>query len=166
LKYTDPDGMNYRICDNTDHCQEISDEAFNNNFQNARNVQLNGNQISIQDANGNFSKEGTFQRTSFDDLDARGNLFFNEMSARRDASNQLITTFAKESVKSAVAGAVIGQVIGAAAEAINAAKAGAEVPASTPVGRLGSPMGVAAGTNEGAEIGGRYYSGHALNITH
>ncbi len=163
LKYTDPDGMKYQICDNTNHCQEISDEDFNNNFQNAKNVQLNGNQISIQDANGNFNKEGTFTRTSFDDLDAQGNAFFNEMSARRDASNQMIIKFEVESIKQAVLGAVIGKVIGAVAEALNVGKAAAEVPASTPVGRVGSPMSVAAGTNEGAVIGGRYYSGHALD---
>jgi RHS repeat-associated protein len=163
LKYTDPDGMKYQICDNTNHCTEISDADFENNFQNANNVQLNGNQISIQDANGNFNKEGTFKRTSFDDLDSSANVVLFDLGRRAPAAEQMIYTFEKESIKQAVLGAVIGRVIGAVGEAVNAAKAGAEVPASTPVGRLGSPMNVAAGTNEGAVIGGRYYSGHALD---
>jgi RHS repeat-associated protein len=67
LLYTDPDGDVYQICDNSNHCTNVSDADFEKNFQNANNVQLNGNQISIQDANGNFNKEGTFKQTSVDD---------------------------------------------------------------------------------------------------
>jgi filamentous hemagglutinin len=88
-------------------------------------VQLNGNQISIQDANGNFNKEGTFKRTSFDDLDAQGNAFFNEMSARREPSLNAIKVFAVRSVTDSVGGAVIGRTISAGIEAIQAARAAA-----------------------------------------
>jgi hypothetical protein len=38
-----------------------------------------------------------------------------------------------------------------------------EVPASAPVGRLGSPMEVTPGTNTSAVIGGRRFTGHALD---
>jgi RHS repeat-associated protein len=131
LTYTDPDGEKYQICDTSNHCTEISDEDFNNNFQNAKNVQLNGNQISIQDANGNFNKEGTFKRTSFDDLDANGNAFFNEMSARREPSLHAIEVFAVRSVTDSVGGAVLGKAIGAGVEAIQGARAASAAAAET-----------------------------------
>jgi RHS repeat-associated protein len=125
LLYGDPDGQKYQICDNTGHCSEISDKDFNDNFLNAKNVQLNGNQISIQDANGNFNNEGTFKRTSFDDLDAQGNAFFNEMSARREPSLNAIKVFAVRSVTDSLGGAVIGRTISAGIEAIQAERAAA-----------------------------------------
>jgi RHS repeat-associated protein len=120
LSYGDPDGLKYQICDTSNRCTEISDEDFNNYFRDAKNVQLNGNQISIQDANGNFGKEGTFKRTSFDDLDARGNAFFNEMSARREPSLNAIKVFAVRSVTDSVGGAVIGRAVGAGIAGIEA----------------------------------------------
>jgi RHS repeat-associated protein len=131
LLYGDPDGQKYQICDNTGHCSEISDKDFNDNFLNAKNVQLNGNQISIQGANGNFNNEGTFKRTSFDDLDAQGNAFFNEMSARREPSLNAIKVFAVRSVTDSLGGAVVGKVIGAGVEAIQGAKAASEAAAET-----------------------------------
>jgi hypothetical protein len=36
-------------------------------------------------------------------------------------------------------------------------------PSSTPIGRRGNPIDVPSGTNEPAEIGGRVYTGHALD---
>ena len=43
------------------------------------------------------------------------------------------------------------------------AREGAERAATTPVGRRGSPMDVPRGTNAPAEVGGRQYTGHALD---
>ena len=94
-------------------------------------MQLNGNQISIQDANGNFNKEGTFQRTSFDDLSASGNAFFNEMSVRREPSLHAIEVFAVRSVTDSVGGAVLGKAIGAGVEAIQGARAASAAAAET-----------------------------------
>jgi hypothetical protein len=51
----------------------------------------------------------------------------------------------------------------AAAAAEARAIAAAEARASTPVGRKGSPLDVTPGTNAPATIGGREYSGHALD---
>jgi RHS repeat-associated protein len=131
LLYGDPNGQKYQICDNSGRCSEISDKDFNDNFLNAKNVLLNGNQISIQDANGNFNKEGTFQRTSFDDLDAQGNAFFNEMSARREPSLNAIKVFAVRSVTDSVGGAILGKVVGAGVEAIQAIRGASEAAAET-----------------------------------
>ena len=66
--------------------------------------------------------------------------------------------------------AVVGAGIGAGIEAINDARIASKAAAdaedlaryrSAPVGRRGSPMEV--GGNTGTEIGGRYYTGHALD---
>lgn len=129
-------------------------------------MKLVDNQIFIKDANGDFNLEGTFQRTSFDDLSALANEVIFGLHARAPAMEQFIYTFEKESIKAGVTGAVIGRVIGATAEAMGGARVGqaaGEVSASTPVGRLGSPLSMAPGTNAGTTIGGRFYSGHALD---
>jgi hypothetical protein len=80
---------------------------------------------------GNFNNEGTFKRTSFDDLDAQGNAFFNEMSARREPGLNAIKVFAVRSVTDSLGGAVVGKVIGAGVEAIQGAKAASEAAAET-----------------------------------
>jgi RHS repeat-associated protein len=83
LLYTDPDGQTYRICDTSGHCDDNYTDA---NFD--RNLSGSARNGSIFDKDGN--KIGSYQRTSFDDLSGFGNLFFNQVSARRQASNQLI----------------------------------------------------------------------------
>jgi len=98
LLYVDPDGLKYRICDTSGNCyDDYSDADFD------KNLSGSAKKGSIFDKDGN--KIGTYQRTSFDDLSGFGNLFFNQMSARRQASNQFIGAFAAASV---VAGTGVG----------------------------------------------------------
>ena len=87
LLYTDPDGQTYRICDTGGRCDDNYSDA---NFD--KNLDRTSKTGTIFDKDGN--KIGTYQRTSFDDLSGFGNLLFNQMSARRQASNQLIGAFA------------------------------------------------------------------------
>jgi RHS repeat-associated protein len=86
LLYTDPDGQKYRICDTSRNCyDDYSDADFDKN-------------LSQTAYNGNIYQGGevigTYQRLSFDDLSPFGNLFFNQMSARRATNNGMIATFA------------------------------------------------------------------------
>jgi RHS repeat-associated protein len=98
LLYVDPDGLKYRICDTSGNCyDDYSDADFD------KNLSGSAKKGAIFDKDGN--KIGTYQRTSFDDLSGFGNLFFNQMSARRQASNQFIGAFAAASV---VAGTGVG----------------------------------------------------------
>lgn len=86
LLYTDPTGMRYTICDANRHCSDdYSDADFDKNLS---GTSKNG---TIFDNVGN--KIGTYERTSFDDLSPMGNMFFNQMSARRATSNGAIAAF-------------------------------------------------------------------------
>jgi RHS repeat-associated protein len=67
LRYTDPSGEKYTICDNSGNCQALSDVQFGNDFQTNPNVQLTGSQIYIQDSDGKFNLEGTYHAGSSDD---------------------------------------------------------------------------------------------------
>jgi len=67
-------------------------------------------------------------------------------------------------------GAAIGQgtafaaiVLSPTAKVVPKGGPAADVAASTPVGRLGSPLNVAPGTNAPTTVGGRVYTGHALD---
>jgi RHS repeat-associated protein len=91
LLFVDPDGLKYRICDTSGNCyDDYSDADFDKNLGGSSKKGV------IYDKDGN--KIGTYQRTSFDDVSLFGNLFFNQMSARRQASNQAIVAFAAASV--------------------------------------------------------------------
>ncbi|MFN7921621.1 MAG: RHS repeat-associated core domain-containing protein [Bryobacteraceae bacterium] len=99
LLYTDPSGMRYTICDTSGNCHEdYSDADFDKNLS---GTSKNG---VIYDNDGN--QIGTYQRTSFDDLSPMGNMFFNEMSNRRQASNQMIAAVGAGSAAAGVAGGV------------------------------------------------------------
>jgi RHS repeat-associated protein len=105
LLYTDPTGMKYTICDTSGNCyDDYSDADFDKNLgRTAKNDVL-------YDKDGN--NIGTYQRTSFDDLSPFGNMFFNQMSARRQASNQFIGAFAAASVAVGTGGGIIANATG------------------------------------------------------
>ena len=110
LLYTDPDGQTYRICDTSGQCYDnYSDADFEKNLRGAARSGV------IHDKDGN--QIGTYQRTSFDDLSGFGNLFFNQMSARQQASNQFIATFAVSSVAVGTGGALAANAAGLTAGA-------------------------------------------------
>ncbi len=67
LVYTDPDGLEFRICDIFNHCATIPDDVFFRRFGAAENVKLIGDQIFIRNEEGKFQFEGTFERISIDD---------------------------------------------------------------------------------------------------
>lgn len=125
LLYTDQDGRRYRICDTSGNCyDDYSDADFDKNLGRSAkggNIYQDGKVI------------GTYERLSFDDLSPMGNLFFNEMSLRRQASNQFIAGFAKESIKTAVTGAVVGKAVEVGVEAYLAYK-GAQAAAAEVTG--------------------------------
>lgn len=71
--FVDPDGLKVKVCDRDGTCTEISDaEArnglFNRNYQSSINGVVNNGKIYQ-----NGELVGTYQRTSFDDLDERAN---------------------------------------------------------------------------------------------
>ena len=104
LRYTDPTGRRYTICDMNGVCQtDYSDANFDKNLsgtsQKGRIYDNNGNQI------------GTYVRTSFDDLSVLGNLFYNKMSAQRQPTNAFIVAF----VVVAVAGGAVAAPVSAPA---------------------------------------------------
>jgi RHS repeat-associated protein len=94
LKYIDPDGFKYRLIDmNGNEFDDYSDEDFDRNFRNNKNVKLQDGLIYSKDENGKYQLIGQYERLSFDDFGAGGNLFYQEMSARRGASLKAIATF-------------------------------------------------------------------------
>jgi len=110
LLYTDPDGQTYRICDTSGHCDDNYSDA---NFD--KNLSGTARSGAILDKDGN--KIGTYQRTSLDDLSGFGNQFFNQMSGRRQASNQFIAAFAVGSVAVGTGGALAANAAGLTAGA-------------------------------------------------
>ena len=105
LLYTDPDGQTYRLCDTNGNCYDsYSDADFD------RNLRPNSRNGTIFDGKGN--QIGSYEHTSFDDLSPFGNMVFNQMSARRQASNQLIVAVV---ATSAIVGIGGGALAGAGA---------------------------------------------------
>jgi hypothetical protein len=99
LRYSDPSGMRYTICDTSGNCHDdYSDADFDKNLG---GTSKNG---VIYDNDDN--QIGTYQRTSFDDLSPIGNSFFGEMSNRRQGSNQMIAAVGAGSAAVGIAGGV------------------------------------------------------------
>jgi RHS repeat-associated protein len=107
LLYSDPDGMKYRICDLGSNCiNDYPDVEFDRNVaRDARDGKIYDKETVI----------GTYERLSFDDLSAYGNLFYGEMSRRREASNEMIAVAAGGS---AAVGAASGAAVGTGAVAV------------------------------------------------
>jgi len=90
LLYTDPDGLKYRICDTSGNCiNEYSDKDFDKNLNDiAKKGQLivDGKVI------------GTYERLNFDDFTPFQQAFYDQMSAQRQATNQMIGSTAAASL--------------------------------------------------------------------
>jgi len=135
LKYTDPDGEKWKVCDNQGNCTEISDLDAKNTLFNRRgnHPEIIRKDGKIFDEDGNPS--GTYERISFDDFDDRQNaLFFgpNSIGEQSKTKAKVVGGLAAGAV---VVGACIGTGTCAAVAAGTAALLKKSLSYSTKIAR-------------------------------
>lgn len=158
LRFTDPFGMNYDVCDaDGKNCRSLTDAQYNDYLKSIKgsNVYVTpGGNINYQNDNGSVTKIGT--ATYYNERAENAAAFLNwgimqmSLNALGEGVGRGIGALAIRGIEAFRAGRVAGEV---AEDAI----------ASTPVGRRGAPLDVTPGTNTGTKIGDRWYTGHALD---
>jgi hypothetical protein len=165
LKFTDPFGLNYTVCDaNNDNCADLTDKQYAQYLQDSKNIVQRSNpdpstnSLYVNNPNGSSTFLGT--ATYYNEKD---------VAAAQQISQQagpVVNTLA-ELTLSFIMGPGFSTLGGTGVEIAGLRLAGphdAYISPSTPVGRRGSPADVEPGTNAGgATIGGRRYTGHALD---
>jgi RHS repeat-associated protein len=163
LRFTDPDGMNYTVCDNQGkNCADLTDEQYDQWRNDNPNVQVSASgSISIVNDNGSTTKVG--QESYYNEKDIQA---AQQLVATQGLILNLGVRMYGGGITGGAFGWAAGEFIGGLAEGLSAegeVAATAESGANTIVGSRRSPISVAPGTNEGTEIGGRWYTGHALD---
>jgi RHS repeat-associated protein len=157
LRFTDPLGLNYTICNaEGKECRDLTDKQYEQYLASIKNSNIYvtpGGTINFQNENGSVTKIGTAT-------------YYNEKGAERvEAAQAFLNAFILESAENALfqggARAVFAG-LSYGARPYRAARAGEEAIAATPVGRAGTLFN-AAGNNSEQIIGGRLFSGHALD---
>lgn len=130
VRYVDPDGRQYRVCDETGHnCSNQSDDEFNKNkadSQQSGEVWQNG-KIYVPDGNGGMRFAGTYQDEG---PDIPGNAQQNlnamaEIGAGEQLTYQLYFKSVKDGVLGAGFGIVFGELAGGIIEGLSDAKTAA-----------------------------------------
>jgi len=158
LRYTDPFGLNYEVCDTEGkNCRSLTDKQYDQYLKSIQGTNIyvtaSGN-IKCQNADGSVTPLGTAT-------------YYNERAENAAAFLNWALVQMSLNALAEVGGRAIVGVGGRIFQAFRAGRVAAEatedVIASTPVGRRGAPIDVAPGTNTGTQIGGRSYTGHALD---
>ncbi|HTV54196.1 MAG TPA: RHS repeat-associated core domain-containing protein [Terriglobia bacterium] len=151
LSITDPDGHNVRVCaDNGSggqNCVDMSDDAYQNLLkqqQGQQGINLPGGSMP----NGSITCGGQ----------VCGSAQFYEPGLEDETGGELMGLAGGKAAQFAIpkVASWVGSLFGKA-------DSEAASEAATVVGRKRFPINVAPGTNEGTTIGGRFYSGHALD---
>lgn len=105
LRYVDPLGLMYQVCDNNGNCSNLDDATFEKERKSgSKNGEyFSGGNLFDFDANGNKVSDGTFAHTDIDS--ANGPALVGALGRRADAQIQFIGVFAGASV---VAGTGVG----------------------------------------------------------
>jgi RHS repeat-associated protein len=164
LKFTDPFGLNYTVCDaGHQNCGDLTDQQYAQYLQDSKNIvqrsnpDPNTNSLYVNNPNGSSTFLGTAA-------------YYNErdVAAAQQISRQagpVVNTLAALTL-AFVQGPGLATLGGAAPEIVGlgiGSRYSTGGSPSTPVGRRGNPMDVTPGTNSGTTIGGRNYTGHALD---
>lgn len=158
LRYTDPFGLNYDVCDaDGKNCRTLSDAQYNSylkSIQGTNTYVTPGGTINYQNDNGSVTKVGSAS-------------YYNERAENAGAFlNWSLLQISLNAVGEGIGRGVVA-LAGRAFEALSAGRAAGQVAedaiGSTPVGRRGAPLDVTPGTNTGTKIGDRWYTGHALD---
>ena len=164
LRFTDPDGMNYTVCDTQGkNCADLTDKQYDQWRKDNPNVQVSASgAISIVNDNGSTTKVG--QESYYNEKDIQA---AQQLVATQGLILNLGVRMYAGGITGGAFGWAAGEFIGGLAEGLSAETTVGETAvageASTPIGSTRSPMNVAPGTNEGTTIGGRWYTGHALD---
>lgn len=105
LKYLDPLGLSYEVCDTQGNCtkKDISDDDFNKLKRSSKSDYYANGKVFHRNDDGSVVQTGTYRRTG-DDLDDRAVTVLTGLERRADASNKLIATVAAGSTAVGVAG--------------------------------------------------------------
>jgi RHS repeat-associated protein len=166
LRYTDPFGMNYSVCDSEGkNCADLTDKQYNQYLQSINGTSTYvtpGGTINVQNANGSTTTIGSAT-------------YYDEKKQASDAqgARQIAGTAAVVEPLLAVTLAFVG---GPGMSALDAGliatlgmlggrltPPGPTVEPSTPVGRGNTREWNTNGSNVGTVVNGRFYSGHALD---
>ena len=163
LKYTDPFGQNYTVCDAAgDNCRDLTDKEYNKYRQSLRDsgaplyVDAGGN-VKFQNGNGSFTLVGT--ATYYNEKDIQGARQIAQTGAIVNPLLEITLAFimgpgfaASEAPSIATMGMLGGKLA-----------TGASVEPSTPVGRGNTREWNTKWNNVGSTVNGRFYTGHALD---
>jgi hypothetical protein len=155
LKYTDPFGFNYTVCDaDGRNCRNLTDDQYRHWRSDFNGRVSAGGTIFAGNDNGTETKIRTAS-------------YYNERAENAAAFlNWAVVQMTLNAVGEG-AGRAIGAIGGRIFRAFRAGRVAGEAAedliASTPVGCTGAPIDIAPGPNAGTKIGDRWYTGHALD---